>query len=316
MRARIIVSRMLSNLRVLGRVTRLAALFSLAVLIPGCRRGDHQAERADRPRVAPGVRVIDITFHSRALGRDMPYRVLLPVQIPRVRRLPVVYLLHGGGGDYRDWSNDSDVSQYAASGLILVMPEGGSSYYVNSATKPHERYEDYIIQDLIPDAESRFPAMTERSSRAIAGVSMGGYGAIKVAFSHPELFAFAGAISAALDAPSRPFAMRRIGQWERFRSIFGSIGSPTEQADDPFLFEQATDPARAPYLYLAAGQQEALLDVNRRFADELKKRGFRCEFHTAPGGHDWGQWDEQIPGLFRSLIQQLHGVSETSLVRN
>jgi poly(3-hydroxybutyrate) depolymerase len=66
----------------------------------------------------------DVTFHSSALNRDMPYRVVLPANIASGERLPVVYLLHGGGGSFRDWTNDSDVAKFAEQGLILVMPEG------------------------------------------------------------------------------------------------------------------------------------------------------------------------------------------------
>ena len=89
----------------------------------------------------------DVTFHSVALNRDMPYRVVLPATRAG-QKLPVVYLLHGGGGGFRDWTNDSDVAGFAEQGLILVMPEGNSSYYVNSATRPDDRYEDYIVKDL------------------------------------------------------------------------------------------------------------------------------------------------------------------------
>ena len=253
--------------------------------------------------------MIDVTFRSVSLGRDIPYRVILPAMSGQNTKFPVVYLLHGGGADFRSWSNDSDVSQYAAHGLILVMPEGGSSYYVNSATHPRDRYEDYIVEDLIPDVDRRFPTAANRSSRAIAGVSMGGYGAIKLAFDHPDLFVFAGAISAALDVPSRPFSVRRVDQWERFRSIFGAVGSSTEQLADPFLFEKASDPARMPYLWLACGRNEALLGANRRFVAGLAQRNFLYEFHTAPGGHDWSQWNLQIPSLFQSLEEHLAATS-------
>ncbi|HSY02327.1 MAG TPA: alpha/beta hydrolase family protein [Acidobacteriaceae bacterium] len=274
------------------------------LLILGCR-GKPAFEPLDHPRLNSGVTMVDVNLHSAALERDVVYRVILPKAIAQDTKLPVVYLLHGGGGGYRDWSNDSDVAQYAAGGLILVMPEGASSYWVNSATKPKDRYEDFLVQELIPDVQRRFPAIADRSGRAVVGVSMGGYGAVKLALTHPDLFVFAGAISAALDVPSRPFSIHRIGQWERFRSIFGPIGSASERAGDPYLLEKTADPAQTPYLYLGAGEQEALLGANRKFASDLAKRGFRYEFHTAPGGHDWNQWNAQIPGLFRSLAQHV-----------
>ena len=280
----------------------IAAVSLLIALTIGCK---HPGPLLDHPRLAPGMRMVDVTFRSPALQRDMTYRVFLPASLAPGEKVPIVYLLHGGGGGYRDWSNNSGVAQYAAQGLVLVMPEGGSSYYVNSAAKPGDRFEDYIVQDLIPDAERRFPARSDRSGRAIVGVSMGGYGAIRIAFDHPDRFAFVGTISAALDVPSRPFSAHRIGQWQRFRTIFGPIGSPSERAGDPFHFVQSADPAAMPYFWLAAGSQEALLDVNRRFANDLRKRGFQSEFHTAPGGHDWQQWNRQIPGLFASLAQHL-----------
>jgi len=103
----------------------------------------------------------DVTFFSAALNRPMPYsRVLARKARPRAE-LPVVYLLHGGGGSYRDWSNDMNVAGYAApmggsGGMILVMPDGDTSCFVNSAEKPEDRFEDYIVHDLIADVEARF----------------------------------------------------------------------------------------------------------------------------------------------------------------
>ena len=250
----------------------------------------------------------DVTFFSAALNRQMTYRVFLPTELTPGQKLPVVYLLHGSGGDYRNWSNYSDVARYAApSGgherLILVMVDGGSSYYMNAAAKPEDKYEDYLAHDLIADIEARFPAANNREKRAVVGVSMGGFAAVKLALSHPKLFVFAGAISPAIDVPSRRFSFRRWGQSVRFRSIFGSENSESRRNSDPFILVGSADKTQTPYLYLTAGEQEPLLEPNRRFVARLEQRGLPYEFHTKPGGHDWGEWNTQIPDCFASLLE-------------
>lgn len=249
----------------------------------------------------------DVTFHSASLQRDMPYRVILPASIPANQKLPVVYLLHGGGGGYRDWSNYSGVARYSEHGLILVMPEGNESYYVNAAERPNDRYEDYITRDLIGDVEARFPAAAGREHRSIVGVSMGGFGAVVLGLKHPDLFAFAGGLSSALDVPTRKFSLRRMAQYRGHAQIFGPWGSDTRRANNPYILAGSVNPATSPYLYLTCGEQEGLLPANQRFASLLKKRGFKYEFHPGPGGHDWSQWNGRLPELFESLRQHLRG---------
>ena len=279
------------------------ALGLVALSLGGCRTP--QLLQADHPRFVPGVTVQDVNFFSAALQRQMPYRVFLPAKLVPGQKLPVVYLLHGGNGGYRDWSNDSDVSQYAARGLILVMVEGAFSYYMNAVGKPEDKYEDYLVNDLISDVEARFPAARGRENRAIVGISMGGFAAIKLALSRPELFVFVGAISPSIDILHRRFSIRRTGEWWRIRTIFGPSGSKSRQSRDPFLLVQSANPAVTPYIYLTAGEQEPLLFPNRRFAAHLRERNFAYEFRTKPGGHDWGEWDSQIPGCFDSLFQHI-----------
>lgn len=235
----------------------------------------------------------------------MQYRVILPAAVDKSKKLPVVYLLHGNGENFRAWSNYSDVAQFAQPGLILVMPEGDESYYMNAATSAKDRYEDYITNDLIHDVESRFPAASDRWHRAIVGVSMGGFAAITLSLKHPDLFAFAAGISSAIDVPSRPFSWKRIGQYRRHAAIFGPWGSQTRRGNDPFVVARSADPQHMPYFYLTCGDQEGLLPSNRKFIALLAQRHFQYEFHSSPGGHNWNQWDRVLPGVFVSLEEHL-----------
>jgi S-formylglutathione hydrolase FrmB len=233
----------------------------------------------------------------------MRYRVALPVSIASHQKLPVVYLLHGGGGSFREWSNYSDVTRFAEASLVLVMPQGDYSYYVNAAERPGDRYEDYIVQDLLADVEAKYPIANGRSNRAIVGVSMGGFGAIKIALSHPDLFAIAGALSPAIDVPRRRFSIKRIQQYWAHRSIFGPWGSDARRRNDPFVLARSVDASKASYLFLTCGAGEGLLEANREFAAVLTEQHLQYEFHVVPGGHDWNQWNRQLPSLFERLLR-------------
>jgi S-formylglutathione hydrolase FrmB len=159
--------------KVSGLHSRCVFLAAVLLLSLSCRKGE-KSEAPDNPRLAPNIIFRDITFRSAALHRDMQYRVFLPLQVTPGKKLQVVYLLHGGGGGFRDWSNYSDVARFADTSLLLVMPEGESSYYTNAVDPPQDRYEDYIVQDLISDVEGKFPVAVGRSNRAIVGLSMEG----------------------------------------------------------------------------------------------------------------------------------------------
>lgn len=269
-------------------------------ILTGCRQAAQL--RPDHPRIVAGVEMRDISFYSAALGRQMPYRVFLPAKLQPGEKLFTIYLLHGAYNDFRSWSNFSDVSQFARDSFLLVMPEGGaSSYFMNAIETPKDRFEDYVTHDLIADVEARFPVRRGRDSRAVIGISMGGLAAVDYALAHPDLFRFAGALSPSIDAPSRRFSSKRMGQWWRFRRVFGPVGSSERRARDPSVLVQSANPQAAPFIYLTAGRQEALLGPIRRFAANLRKRNFDYEFHVMQGGHDWNQWNAQIPGCFASL---------------
>lgn len=280
----------------------------IILALAGCTR--QPAPPPDRPRLTANVRMQDVKFYSASLEREITYRAILPAVVQSPQKLPVVYLLHGGGGDFREWSNDSDVARFAEERLVLVMPEGESSYYTNSVDRPKDRFEDYIVKDLIADVESRFPA--DPSRRSIAGVSMGGFGAIKLALKHPEVYSFVGALSPAIDVPSRPFSIRRMSQYRYHASIFGAWGSQTRKGNDPFVLAGQVDPSKVPFIFFACGEREGLLPSNRQFASLLAQRNFRFEFHPGPGGHNWDQWNRRLPDMFASLRSHLPATRQPS----
>ena len=158
------------------------------------------------------------------------------------------------------------------------------------------------MTDLASDVEIRFPAATGRRNRSVVGISMKGFGAVKLALRHPDVYVFAGGLSSALDVARRPFSIPRIQQWRQYRSIFGPWGSSTRHDNDPFVLAQSADPARTPHLFLSCGEQEGLLPANRSFATLLERRHFDHEFHTIPGGHDWNQWNRWLGDCFQSLL--------------
>jgi S-formylglutathione hydrolase FrmB len=214
------------------------------------------------------------------------------------RPVHVLYLLHGNGNTYRDWSNYSEMSQLAPPNSLLVMPEGRSSYFMNSASVAKDRYEDFVTQDLIADAERD---ITGRRERAVIGTSMGGFAAVVLAMKHPELYWFAGALSPAIDYAERGLSLRHWGQSLAVRGIFGPVGSASRRASDPFALAMAADPKRVPYIFLSAGDAEPLLEPIRRFDALLTKRGIAHEFHVLPGGHNWTEWNMALPGLVKAL---------------
>jgi len=280
--------------------SRWILITSATLLSLGCTsKGNNQPP--DDPRLTPNVVMRDVSFRSNALNRDMPYRVILPRNLAPQKRLQVVFLLHGGGGGFRDWSNYSDVARFAESDILLVMPEGGSSYYTNAIDPPQDRYEDYIVHDLVADVEGRFPVAKGRLNRAIIGISMGGFGAVKLGLRYPDLFIFVGGLSPAIDVARRSFSIKRLQQSRHYNAIFGPPGSPTRRDNDPFNLVRTANPGSTPYLFLTCGDQEGLLPANSEFSALLAQKHFQYGFHTAHGGHNWNQWNAWLPTLFESL---------------
>lgn len=122
------------------------------------------------------ARVETIRLQSKLVNATLPYNVILPVDYDSAvsTRYPVLYLLHGLTGHYSDWVSRTNVADYASEyRLIIVMPEGNDGWYTDSATVTTDKYESYILQELLPDVQQRYRTIEARYGRAIAGLSMG-----------------------------------------------------------------------------------------------------------------------------------------------
>ena len=247
------------------------------------------------------VQMQDAAFHSSALDREMKYRVLLPCLYQTGGgRFPVLYLLHGLYGDYLNWTTRTNLERYAQKyELIVVMPDAGDSWYTNSATKPKDKFEDYIAKDLVAEIDGKFRTLRDRHSRAIAGLSMGGYGALKIALRHRGDYAFAGSLSGGLDAP-QDLGDRRQEFRDQLLKVFGPPGSRVRADNNVFSLLRSAGAKDLPYFYLACGSGDDFLPVNRDFAAHLASQGVPYEFHETAGGHAWDYWDRALQDLLRA----------------
>ena len=192
--------------------TLLIACFSVAAMPQGPTGGliitDSATLKRGEFQFGP-LEVRTEKLESKLMGREMPFRVILPAGYAdaanSTKRYPVIYLLHGLTGNFANWTERTDITEAARwTDAIIVTPEGENGWYTDSVTKPEDRHESYIVKELIPDIDKRYRTKAERKSRAIAGLSMGGYGALKFGLKYPEMFSLAGSFSGALGAATFP----------------------------------------------------------------------------------------------------------------
>lgn len=270
----------------------------------------------------PSRRYETVPFESKLVGATLPYNVVLPADYNRGpskhRRYPVIYLLHGLKGSANDWVSDrAHLADYAAQyPFIIVVPEGHDAWYTDSATVPNEKYESYIIQELIPDVDRRFRTIASREGRAVAGLSMGGYGSLKFGLKYPELFAFAASMSGALAAPSWP-PDAPTPDWVRpsVARAYGEMGTATRHDNDIFRNVREMPQGRVaslPYFYLDCGTEDGLVINNREFSALLIEKKIPHEFRELPGTHSWPYWDKQVQEILRLAAQKLAAPADDS----
>lgn len=242
---------------------------------------------------------ITLSFHSEALERTVPLRALVPLEdAPRVP-MPAMYLLHGLYGSEQDWFQYTRVMLWArAKGLAVFCPAGENGFYVNQADTG-EAYMRYVGEELPAFTRRLFPLSSRREDTFIAGLSMGGYGALNAGLTYPETFGKVAALSAAL----RP--------WKRMDKPQG--GCVQRPAYARALFGQDTEPwntltlarqcgARAPELWLSCGARDDLLEENIALVDGLRQAGIPAYFDQPPGAHNWDFWDREIQRVIDWLM--------------
>jgi S-formylglutathione hydrolase FrmB len=245
-------------------------------------------------------------FFSTALAREMPYEVVLPAGYSgSQQRYPVLYLLHGWQGDETNFVSLTHlVEDASAYKLIVVTPRSGNSWYVNSATRAKDRYADYVFQDLIAEVDAHYRTIASPHERAVAGISMGGYGAILFSLRHPGAFAFAASISGAFAGPSGiESVMPQLKP--STDEAFGAVGSTTRAQNDVDALIRVANPAQQPYFFLECGASDPLLSSNRRVVEELSSHGFTYEYHELPGAHTWPFWSGALPTMLEVLSRQM-----------
>jgi putative tributyrin esterase len=258
-----------------------------------------------------------VQFASKALDAQRTFNILLPTDYATsTKRYPTLYLLHGYGDTHTAWSLMTNLTGYAAKlDLIIVMPDAGKSFYVNSVSDPKARFEDFIVKDLIAYVDSHYRTIPLPRCRAIAGLSMGGYGATFLGLKHYKDFAAIGSFSGAVgfahfvQADEAKMTKEDRDREKRVLSLCGPMGSPERSACDPYTLLEKIPVTDVPALFIACGGQDFLLAQNREWVDFLSKKKISYDYReVSPRIHSWEFWDEQIQEYF-GFLKGLKGFS-------
>jgi S-formylglutathione hydrolase FrmB len=249
------------------------------------------------------------TLSSEALGMEMKVNVLLPdsYQSEKDRRYPAVYLLHGYGGDYTEWTKVGVAAEAKGLDVIIAMPEGDKSFYVNHSGEAKGRWEDYLTKEVVQFVDRNYRTASGREARAISGLSMGGYGAMVLGLRHPELFGAIVSHSGALQVPGETMG-GEIG--DRLTKIFGPPESPERKSYDLRKLITELPAEKRPDIYIDCGSSDFLLEANRAFVAELAKLHVPYEYREVPGAHNYEYWKRNVR---YSLTHQIHALGEVKV---
>src|SRR5215211_1791294 len=253
----------------------------------------------------------EIKFFSDVLGFHntmhvlLPKRTLVEMKSKRASKVRTLYLLHGHADDHTAWQRWTCIERYAEGlNLAVVMPAVHLSFYNDMAHGG--KYWQFISEEVPAIVRDLFSLSAARRNNFVAGLSMGGYGAFKLALTHPERYAAAASLSGALDlrAVVDPNSPRNDKAWlEEMRTVFGDLSKVPGSKHD--LFMLARKAAKAPVkprLYQCCGTEDELYPDNVRFRDVVSKLPFDLTYEESPGEHNWAYWDKMIQNVLRWMF--------------
>lgn len=257
---------------------------------------------------------IQCDFYSETLGICTSMNVILP-QSTRSQvgmqgtagagKHPVLWLLHGRSDDHTIWCRRTSIERYVAElGLAVVMPAGGLSFYSNMVSG--QRFGDFFENELPGIARSFFPLSDKREDNFIAGLSMGGYGTMRLALAHPERYAAAASLSGVLDIAE---LCESAEPWRRsmMATVFGDKLDGLRGSDFDLLHllkKHLTAGTDLPRLYACCGAQDFLIEHNRTFDAFCREQGVPLRYVENQGAHEWSYWDRMIQDVLAWLVRE------------
>lgn len=249
-----------------------------------------------------------VKFYSEALGIENEVYVVIPQKKTKGqigvdgkvedRKFKCLYLLHGLTDDHTIWMRRTSIERYATKyGICVVMPNGGRSFYTNMKLGG-QRYYDYVARELPAFITEMFNVSDKREDNFIAGLSMGGYGALKIGMRECHKFCAAAALSAV--AHIKGTGINRFG--EALKPIFGEeISIPDE--DDLFLLAEMTEKkADKPRIYMTVGTEDFMYSENVMLKEKFESLDFDYTYREASGEHCWDFWDAEIQGILKWMF--------------
>lgn len=243
---------------------------------------------------------LQVEFGSTILQQNMQLTILMPQDIKPNEELKVLYLLHGYSGSSFDWIKLTGLERYLRNyRVMVVMPSMHNSYYSNETYG--YAYFDYYTKELPQFIEATFNVSNKKENRYIAGLSMGGYGAIKAALTYPDRYNKACSFSGAMDVET----MRRLNPTNPRKGAFDSIfGFETSKDTPNDLFYLASNvKGELPGIYFSCGKQDFLYQDNIRFKALLEKLNIPFTYEESDGDHNWEFWDKYIQEALKFMFK-------------